>query len=79
MPQQRFEDYGLTGGIASEKAAHRLKAQTEASPAQAQQQHEDQKTTQDIEAGRASHAKRQRVQLQPAERGVAAVVHPDPA
>ena len=39
MLQQRFEDYGLTGCIASEKAADRLKAQANATPAlQAQQQ-----------------------------------------
>lgn len=50
MPQQRFEDYGLTVGIASQKTADWLKAQGDATPAKAQQQHEDQKTTQSIEA-----------------------------
>jgi aspartate/glutamate racemase len=50
VPQERFEDYGLTGGIASQKTADWLKTQAEATPAKAQQQHEDQKATQSIEA-----------------------------
>lgn len=51
MPQQKFEDYSLTDGSASEKRAGRLKVQTDAALAQAQQQHEDKQTTQEIEAG----------------------------
>jgi hypothetical protein len=61
MPQQRFEDYGLTGGIASEKAADRLKAQT-STAFEAQQQREDQKTTQDIEAEKVKPQKKQEKQ-----------------
>ena len=61
MPQQRFEDYGLTGGIAAEKAADRLKAQANAA-LQAQQRHEDEKTTQDIEAEKRKPQKKQEKQ-----------------
>jgi hypothetical protein len=66
MPQQRFEDCGLTGCITSEKAADRFKAQANATPAlQAQQQHEDQKTTQDIEAEKRESQKKQQNQQSP--------------
>jgi hypothetical protein len=70
MPQQRFEDYGLTGCIASEKAADRLKAQANATPAlQAQQQHEDQKTMQDIEVEKRKSQKEQQNQQSPNRKG----------
>ena len=60
MPQQQFEDFRLTGGIASEKAVDRLKSQVDATSAHAlQQQLEDKKTTQDIEAEKQKPRKEQ--------------------
>ena len=66
MPQQRFEDGGATVGIASEKAADRLKAQAIPSPAlQAPQLGEDPKTTRDIEAEKQKPQQKQQNQQVP--------------
>lgn len=59
MPKQRFEDYGLTGGIASEKADDQRKAQANAKTGQ---QPEDTKTTLDIEAEKQKQQQQQNQQ-----------------